>query len=104
MQNITTKMTGVVMAVLSLKLYFAGTMELLYCIMMMISAFMVYESLDSMIMIAHRLKTVRHADQIFVVDNGHIVQHGTHQELIAKDGIYKSFVEGRQEAAFWKIA
>jgi len=60
--------------------------------------------IPSMIMIAHRLKTVRHADQIFVVDNGHIVQHGTHQELIAKDGIYKSFVEGRQEAAFWKIA
>ena len=58
----------------------------------------------TIIMIAHRLKTVRHADQIFVVDNGRIVQHGTHQELITKDGIYKSFVEGRQEAASWKIA
>ena len=58
----------------------------------------------TIIMIAHRLKTVRHADQIFVVDNGRIVQHGTHQELIAKDGIYKSFVESRQEAASWKIA
>ena len=58
----------------------------------------------TIIMIAHRLKTVRQADQIFVVDNGRIVQHGTHQELIAKDGIYKSFVEGRQEAASWKIA
>ena len=58
----------------------------------------------TIIMIAHRLKTVRHADQIYVVDNGHIVQHGTHQELIAKDGIYKTFVEGRQEAASWKIA
>ncbi len=55
-------------------------------------------------MIAHRLKTVSHADQIYVIDNGHIVQHGTHQELIAKDGIYKTFVEGRQEAASWKIA
>ena len=58
----------------------------------------------TIIMIAHRLKTVRHADQIFVVDNGRIVQHGTHQELIAKDGIYKSFVEDRREAASWKIA
>ena len=58
----------------------------------------------TIIMIAHRLKTVRHADQIFVVDNGRIVQHGTHQELITKDGIYKTFVEGRQEAASWKIA
>jgi ATP-binding cassette subfamily B protein len=55
-------------------------------------------------MIAHRLKTVRHADQIFVVDSGHIAQHGTHDELIKQDGIYKSFVEGRQEAASWKIA
>ena len=47
---------------------------------------------------------MRHADQIFVVDNGKIVQHGTHKELITEDGIYKSFVEGRQEAASWKIA
>ena len=58
----------------------------------------------TIIMIAHRLKTVRHADQIFVIDNGRIAQHGTHQELIAKDGIYKTFVEGRREAASWKIA
>ena len=58
----------------------------------------------TIIMIAHRLKTVRNADQIFVVDNGQIVQHGTHNELIRKNGIYKTFVEGRQEAASWKIA
>ena len=58
----------------------------------------------TIIMIAHRLKTVRHADQIFVVDNGKIVQHGTHRELIRETGIYKTFVEGRQEAASWKIA
>ncbi len=58
----------------------------------------------TVIMIAHRLKTVRHADQIFVVDNGRIVQQGTHDELMAKDGIYRSFVAGRQEASSWKIA
>lgn len=58
----------------------------------------------TIIMIAHRLKTVRHADQIYVVDSGRIAQHGTHQELIEQDGIYKTFVEGRQEAATWKIA
>ncbi len=58
----------------------------------------------TIIMIAHRLKTVRNADQIFVIDNGKIAQHGTHDELIRKEGIYKSFVEGRQEAASWKIA
>ena len=58
----------------------------------------------TIIMIAHRLKTVRNADQIFVIDNGKIAQHGTHDELIRKEGVYKSFVEGRQEAASWKIA
>ena len=58
----------------------------------------------TIIMIAHRLKTVRHADQIYVVDNGRIVQHGTHSELLAEEGIYRTFVEGRKEAASWKIA
>ncbi|MCR5005513.1 MAG: ABC transporter ATP-binding protein/permease [Clostridiales bacterium] len=57
----------------------------------------------TIIMIAHRLKTVRHADQIFVIDNGRIVQKGTHEELLKQEGIYKNFVEGRQEAASWKI-
>ncbi len=58
----------------------------------------------TIIMIAHRLKTVRHADQIFVIDNGRISQRGTHEELLNREGIYKSFVEGRRAAASWKIA
>lgn len=58
----------------------------------------------TIIMIAHRLKTVRNADQIFVIDNGRIAQRGTHEELLRQDGIYKRFVEGRREAASWKIA
>ncbi|MBE7004670.1 MAG: ABC transporter ATP-binding protein [Ruminococcaceae bacterium] len=57
----------------------------------------------TIIMIAHRLKTVRHADQIFVIDNGHIAEKGTHEELMKQDGIYKTFVEGRREAASWKL-
>ena len=56
-----------------------------------------------MIMIAHRLKTVRHADQIFVVDHGKIVQQGTHDELVAVDGLYRRFVVERQQAAGWKV-
>jgi len=47
---------------------------------------------------------VLNADQIFVIDNGQISQKGTHEELLKQEGIYKSFVEGRQEAASWKIA
>ena len=58
----------------------------------------------TIIMIAHRLKTVRHADQIFVVDKGKIVQKGKHEELIKEDGIYKTFVSGRKQAVSWKIA
>jgi ATP-binding cassette subfamily B protein len=57
----------------------------------------------TIIMIAHRLKTVRHADQIFVIDDGKIVQHGTHDELVKEEGIYKQFILDRKEAASWKI-
>ncbi len=57
----------------------------------------------TIIMIAHRLKTVRNADQILVVDEGRIVQQGRHEELIGQKGIYKDFVLGRKEAIGWKL-
>ena len=57
----------------------------------------------TLIMIAHRLKTVRHADQILVLDGGHIVQRGTHEELIHQQGLYAEFVGVRQEALGWKL-
>ena len=57
----------------------------------------------TVIMIAHRLKTVEHADQIMVVDRGKIVQQGTHAELMEQEGIYKSFISERREAASWKV-
>ena len=57
----------------------------------------------TVIMIAHRLKTVRHADQILVIDGGKIVQRGTHDELIRQDGIYRSSVAEREQAASWKV-
>ena len=57
----------------------------------------------TVIMIAHRLKTVRHADQILVVDKGQIIQCGTHNELMAQDGIYRRFISGREKAVGWKL-
>ena len=57
----------------------------------------------TIIMIAHRLKTVRHADQIIVVDKGRIVQRGNHDQLMKDDGIYKRFVDARKKAVSWKL-
>ena len=57
----------------------------------------------TVVMIAHRLKTVSHADQILVVERGKIVQRGTHEELMREDGLYKTFVSERTEAAGWKV-
>ena len=58
----------------------------------------------TIIMIAHRLKTVQGADQIFVLDGGHIVQRGTHEELMKQPGIYANFIRMRQETIDWKLA
>ncbi|QIB70456.1 ABC transporter ATP-binding protein [Aminipila butyrica] len=58
----------------------------------------------TIIMIAHRLKTVRNADQILVLNGGHIVQRGTHEELINQAGLYANFIGMREEAANWKVS
>ena len=58
----------------------------------------------TIIMIAHRLKTVQKADQILVLDDGAIVQRGTHAELSEKPGLYRDFLNARKEAAGWKLA
>ena len=57
----------------------------------------------TVIMIAHRLKTVRRADQRLVVDKGQIVQRGTHDEMMGQDGNYRRFISGRKQAVGWKI-
>lgn len=57
----------------------------------------------TIIMIAHRLKTVRDADQILVVADGGIVQRGTHDELMAQGGLYANFVGMREKAVGWKL-
>lgn len=45
------------------------------------------------IMVAHRLSTIQHADKIIVMHHGEIKESGTHQELLAKDGLYKKLYE-----------
>ena len=58
----------------------------------------------TIIMIAHRLKTVRNADQIVVIDKGKIVQEGKHDKLMQQDGIYRHFILGRKQAVSWKLS
>lgn len=57
----------------------------------------------TIIMIAHRLKTVRNADNILVVDQGKIVEQGKHEQLMKSDGIYKRFINTRELAVGWKL-
>lgn len=55
----------------------------------------------TLLVIAHRLNTICSADKILVVSDGRIEQAGTHEELIAKDGIYRNFVNVRQNSQGW---
>jgi ATP-binding cassette subfamily B protein len=54
-------------------------------------------------MIAHRLKTVKDADNIIVLDDGKIVEEGKHEELLKNNGIYAKFIQDRKEAIGFKI-
>ena len=58
----------------------------------------------TIIMIAHRLKTVRRANQILVLEHGRITQRGTHDQLVQEPGIYADFIRTRQKAVNWKIS
>ena len=58
----------------------------------------------TIVTIAHRLATIEQADQILVVDDGQIVQRGTHTELVAVPGKYKDFVDIRSRSEGWKIS
>lgn len=57
----------------------------------------------TVISIAHRLSTVKKADQILVIDDGKLVQEGKHNELINEEGIYSAFINARERAANWKL-
>ena len=55
----------------------------------------------TLLVIAHRLNTIRGADQILVISDGEIAQRGTHQSLTEEDGIYRNFVTVRQQSRGW---
>ena len=55
----------------------------------------------TLLVIAHRLNTIRNAQQILVIADGSIVQQGTHAELMAEAGIYQDFVNARQHSQGW---
>ncbi len=57
----------------------------------------------TVISIAHRLSTVKKADQILVIDGGTLAQAGKHSELLGKEGIYSSFIKARERAANWTL-
>ena len=57
----------------------------------------------TVIMIAHKLKTIAGADQILVLDQGSIVEQGTHSELMKKDGLYAHLWNIQQETSGWQI-
>ena len=57
----------------------------------------------TLISIAHRLSTVKNADQIAVIADGQVAQKGTHAELISQDGIYRRFWQQRELASGWKL-
>ena len=57
----------------------------------------------TVLVIAHRMRTVENADQILVLDGGLVAEHGTHNELMRKDGLYAKLVKLQSEAAGWKL-
>ena len=58
----------------------------------------------TIITIAHRLATIRNADQILVVEDGRIAESGTHDELVKQNGVYCRFTAIREQAELWRIA
>src|SRR5699024_6620684 len=58
----------------------------------------------TVLMIAHRLSTVTHVDQIFVVEEGRIAEHGSYDQLLARDGLFRRLWDNYQTSTQWKVA
>jgi ATP-binding cassette subfamily B protein len=55
----------------------------------------------TLLVIAHRLNTIRHADKILVIRGGAVAQQGTHEELMSQGDIYRDFVRAREGSRGW---
>ena len=58
----------------------------------------------TVLMIAHRLSTVAHVDQIFVVEEGRIAEHGSYDQLLTRDGLFRRLWDNYQTSTQWKVA
>ena len=66
-------------------------------------AFEALMKVKTVLMIAHRLSTVRNMDRILVIRDGEIAEEGKHDELLEKGGVYAAMWEEYQKAAQWKV-
>lgn len=57
----------------------------------------------TLLVIAHRLNTIREADQILVISDGSIEDRGTNEQLLQREGTYQRFVQGRKKAGSFKL-
>jgi len=57
----------------------------------------------TVVVIAHRLRTVRRAHQIVVLDKGCVAEQGTHDELVAKGGVYAALWHEQERAKGWRL-
>lgn len=67
------------------------------------AAFQELSKKKTVIMIAHRLSTITGADHIFVLNEGSLVEDGNHEELMAKNGLYKKMYDEYQKSIEWKV-